>query len=363
MPDSQRSAPSVNLTPRNILIALAVVLLIVLAVLIVYLLFLNRNTLSTQVDGDPVAGLEAELVIEGPGTGDTPRFKQPMGAAWSPDGREIYVADTGNNRICVFSRGGRFLREFGGFGIAKPLAGAERTWDPGELNYPTDVAVDDEGNVYVADFYNDSISAFTPEGEYIRRFPDPTRVVGRGGSGQDGTGIAVTALDVGGDYVYATDSYQVVVFTLNGTFVRQFGKPGLALGELDRPNGVVVDENMRVIVSDSNNNRVVAYSPLDQPLWVAGGRLSTDATATATDFVLPRGLTRLSDNDLLVADPLAQQLVRLTSEGSFVEVYGQRGVDASELNFPNDVDSTSDDLLLITDRENNRVQVARIVTE
>lgn len=355
---------------RRILIASAVVLAIILGLLIWLLLASGLGDRVTKPGSDPVSGIAAELVIEGPGTGDLPTFNKPMGAAFSRDGKRIYIADTGNNRVCIFERDGTFVSSFGGLGVAKPLEGAKATWSEGRLNYPVDIAIDREGLLYVADFYNDSISVFSAEGQFIRRFPDPHKIVGRGASGSGGTGIAVTSVYAEGDRIYATDSYQVLVFGREGELIMQFGRPGTAPGQFDRPGGIVVDQGGRITVADSNNNRVATFTPGGEVLWTTGdrralepGSTSSETTPTTTGgFVLPRGITLLDDGDLLVADPLAQELVRISATGTVVARYGRRGALPSELNFPNDVD-WRDERVLITDRENNRVQIARLVGE
>lgn len=356
-------ARGIYVTPRRILIGIAIVLGIVLIVLLVYLLLMMQPREASVTTRVPIAGLEAELVVLGPDTGEKPRFERPMGVAWAPDGRSFYVADTANNRICAFRSDGTFIREFGGFGIAKPLEGAQETWQQGELNYPTDVATDDEGRVYVADFYNDSVSVFDADGSFLRRFPDPKLPVGKGSSGQEGGGIAVTAVAVEDNRVYATDAYQVVVFTLNGEFVAQFGRPGTGPEALDRPNGIAVDDGGRVVVSDSNNNRVTAFTREGELVWSTGNPLPAGSYPVENvPFVLPRGLTTMDEDGLLIADPLAQALVEMTLSGEVVGDYGQRGARPAEVNFPNDVD-WHDGRILVADRENDRVQVVRIVRE
>lgn len=347
------------LTPRQTFKLLAGVLGLVLVALLLYLLWLSLPADFTKEGGDAKSGIVPELTIYGPGAGEKPEFLKPMGAAWNRDGSRIYVADTQNNRIAVFDSNGRFQFEFGGFGIAKPLQGARRTWNPGELNYPTDIALDEQDNVYVADFYNDSISVFESDGTFIRRFPDPYKPVGKGSSGQEGTGISVTALTVMEDRVYATDEFQIFVFDKQGRLIRQFGKPGQGKGDLDRPGGIAVDSRGRVYVADSNHNRVTAFSPEGAPEWVTGKPIFELRKETDNPFVLPRGMTVLRDGSLLVADPLAQQLVKLDSDGRVLASYGMRGVDEGQLNFPNDVASRRD-RILIADRENNRVQVVRL---
>ena len=229
-------------------------------------------------------------------------------------------------------------------------------------DYPTDVAVDARnGDVYVADFYNDSISAFNSEGVFLRRFPDPSKPTGRGSSGSGGGGIAVTALAVQNGKVYATDQYQIFVFRTDGTLVKQFGLPGLDPGRLDHPNGIAVDVRGNVYVSDSNHNRVTAYDASGKVLWTAGSKISDLNTETQNPFVLPRGLAILRDGSILVADPLGQQLVEIDERGKIVATFGVRGSEAGQLNFPNDV-SVRNDLILIADRENDRVQVVRLIS-
>ncbi len=353
----------IYISPKSLLIGAAVLLLIVLIALIIFLLLRMRGNPAAHTSDEKSAGLAAELVINGPGRGDKPTFSRPMGVAWSAGGDQVYVADSDNNRICVFDDTGRFLRDFGTFGIAKPLEGAKATWDPGELNYPTDVAIDDDGQVYVADFYNDSISVFEEDGTFVRRFPDPDKKVGLGGSGANGLGIAVTAIAVAGDEVYATDSYQVVVFSREGKFLRQFGRPGTGVGGFDRPNGIAVGGDGTVYVSDSNNNRVVALKPDGTQRWVVGERIAADAGATPQDaLVLPRGVALMGDGSLIVADPLAQRLTPITAAGKLGVSLGERGTNPAQLNFPNDVDWAGN-RLLVADRANNRVQILRIVEE
>ena len=343
---------------------LAVVLIVLLIGLLIFLLLYLRPGGFTIAGGEDKAGLRPVLTITGPGQGEQPEFGRPMSAAFGPQGR-IYVTDTNNNRVAVFDRNGRFLFEFGGFGIAKPLPGYETTWEDGLFNYPLGIDVDDEGNVYVADFRNDQIQVYDADGEFVRRFPDPLTVVGRGSSGQDGTGIAVTDVAVHDGFVYALDSYQVVVFTLEGEFVRQFGRPGTGPGHLDRPNGIAVADDGTVIVADSNNNRVQAFSLEGEPLWVTGepslsGATMETAGVSEDGFGLPRGVAVLRDGTIVVADAFEFEIVLLSPEGEVLSRHGERGVEPGQVNFPNGVDALGN-LILVADKENDRVQVLEVV--
>ncbi|MDO8963002.1 MAG: hypothetical protein Q7W30_00740 [Coriobacteriia bacterium] len=353
----ERARPG-YLTPRRIFSGIAVALTVILVILVIWLIYLLlRPGGLVARGGADVAGLTPLLTITGPGKGANPDFKKPMGAAFGIDGR-IYVSDTGNNRVCVFDRDGGFLFEFGGFGVRKALPGGTFSWSPGRMDYPIGISVDPtDGSVYVADFRNDQIQRFSADGSFTAAFPDPTKPVGRGSSGQEGTGIAVTDVAARGGKVYATDAYQVFVFGSDGRLIRQFGKPGVGPTDLDHPNGIAAGPDGRVYVSDSNHARVIAFDARGARLW-AYGELPLDGAASETSGALgmPRGLAVDGAGTVYVADSFLFGLVALSPDGGLIGRFGQRGDVPAEFNFPNDVDER-DGLLLVADKENNRVQV------
>ena len=90
------------------------------------------------------------------GDGDG-QFDLPWGIDIDSVG-DIYVADWRNDRIQKFAPDGRFLMKFGSSGSGD-----------GQLNRPTGVAVDRSGVIYVADWGNDRLQVFSPEGEFIAK--------------------------------------------------------------------------------------------------------------------------------------------------------------------------------------------------
>jgi len=74
--------------------------------------------------------------------------------AVAPDG-QVYVSDSGNHRVEVFSPDGAFIRQFGRLGSAE-----------GQFQVPFDLAVDTVGNVYVADDQSGTVSKFSPAGHF-----------------------------------------------------------------------------------------------------------------------------------------------------------------------------------------------------
>jgi DNA-binding beta-propeller fold protein YncE len=96
-----------------------------------------------------------------PGRGNG-EFHLPYSVAASPSG-QIYVADTGNNRLQEFTFAGRFLRRMGHNG-GDGTAGSA----PGEFSTPYGVGVDCRGNLYVTDEGNDRVQVFGKAGSPAR---------------------------------------------------------------------------------------------------------------------------------------------------------------------------------------------------
>jgi DNA-binding beta-propeller fold protein YncE len=349
-----------TVTNRQALTALAIILALFLAGLILYLLLSVPQEGLRSLGGEPVAGIEPLFAIEGPGVGDRPTFDRPLGVAVGEDGR-IWVADSGNDRIAVFDEDGEFLFEFGGTGRLKPTAEGDPTWEGGRFDFPTGIDIDENGFVYVADFRNTQIQVFDEQGEFVRAFPDTDAPTGKGSSGAGG-GIAVTDVSAADGRVFATDEFQVFEFTSEGVLERQFGKPGPEPEDLDRPNGLAIAEDGIVYVSDSNHHRVTAFAGDGSVVWSVGRTPEGLSDTGDREFGLPRGLAVMEDGTIVVADAFDFQLVRISSDGEILSEHGRRGEELGELNYPNDVDARGD-ILVVADKENDRVQVLRLIEE
>jgi sugar lactone lactonase YvrE len=83
------------------------------------------------------------------------QIKNPTGIAWDKD--RVYVADAGNKKVVTFNTSGRYIRELG-------------TMGPELLSEPRQVAVDREGNLFVLDVALGRILAYDPQGVYIGGF-------------------------------------------------------------------------------------------------------------------------------------------------------------------------------------------------
>ena len=156
----------------------------------------------------------------------------PLGVAADAEGR-IYVADGGRKAVQVLAPDGQWL--------ARLDAG-------GALQRPTGVAVDRARKLlYVVDTPAHLVRVLTLEGA-------PLRVLGRGhGSGPGElsfpTFVAVDA--AGRAFVNDTMNFRVAIFEPDGSFASAFGHAGNGSGDLDRPKGIAADAAGRVYVADT----------------------------------------------------------------------------------------------------------------
>lgn len=182
---------------------------------------------------------EAVLGHKGNGQGE---FLQPLGIALDPVGN-LYVADTGNDRVQKLGPRGEYIEEVGTFG-----------WDPGQFNRPVDVATSSGGlEVYVADSRNNRIQVLTPHFRVLgllggRDVEGPLRLGTLGGIAVSDIGeIIVTDTDI--DQVFQIDTYSLAE--------RSYGGQGFGAGRVRLPSGVAAGD--RVYVCDTENDRIVVF--------------------------------------------------------------------------------------------------------
>ncbi|MCL2760314.1 MAG: IPT/TIG domain-containing protein [Desulfuromonadales bacterium] len=192
------------------------------------------------------------------GAGATAMFLYPYSIAVDADGN-VYVADMNNNRIRKITSAGvvSTIAGSGDLGFVNGTGTAAQFWNP------TGVAVDAAGNVYVADKGNNCIRKITPAG-VVSTF------AGSGTMGfADGAGTAAqfnqpvgVAVDATGD-VYVADTVNNcirkitpagVVSTLAGSGTPGFADGPLTVAQFSNPSGVAVDAAGNVYVADQINN-------------------------------------------------------------------------------------------------------------
>jgi sugar lactone lactonase YvrE len=244
------------------------------------------------------------------GDGSPRVLSDPFGVATADDGT-IYVADAGeSNRIRKISPDGNVITLAGGSEGFADGAGSSAAF-----NTPSALALGPDGNLYVADTGNNRIRKITPDGTV-------STVAGSGSAGYvDGPAAAAQfngpiglAISRDGD-IYVADTYNDVIrmITTAGevTTIAGGGTPGFADGEqkvalFDTPSGIVVVENSSLIVADTGNGRLRKISP--------EGSVST-LPISGEELSRPIGLAFSHDHFLYVTELDQSRVVQIAPDG------------------------------------------------
>jgi uncharacterized protein (TIGR03663 family) len=229
------------------------------------------------------------------------QFCEPWGVTVGPDNR-VYVADTWNHRIQIFSTDGELMNQFGAFG----QSGSSVSAATGQFYGPRDVVVDHNGLIYVSDTGNKRIQVFDASGRYLRSFGGPGIIAGRL---DEPVGLAIgpgerdaSSLD-GLLYVADTWNLRMQVLTLDGAPQREWPIQGWDSQLPTNKPYVALDSAGRVYVSDPEGARVLVFDAQGAPLAVLGGPLSGL-------FELPTGVLIDQQDRLWVSDAGSQRLLR-----------------------------------------------------
>jgi ABC-type Fe3+ transport system permease subunit len=156
--------------------------------------------------------------------------------------QEAYVSEyTAAERVQWFSKyGERLLGVIGHAGDG-----------PGEFNRPEGLCVDKEDHVYVADSCNHRIQVFSREGKFLRAFGKPGK-----GRGELSYPYDVCVDSAGRQYVCEFGNSRIQVFDPNGQSLEIIGGPGTAPGQFSNPWGIALDSAENLWVADSLNHRL-----------------------------------------------------------------------------------------------------------
>jgi len=170
-------------------------------------------------------------------------LERPTGLAYDPQGKRLYVSDTGAHDIKVFDEQGRLVKTIG-----------RRGEGAGEFNFPTYLAFA-RGELYVTDTMNSRIQILSEDGT-VTKLRFGSRGVNVGNLVRP-KGLTV---DSEGN-IYVVESYynHLLVFNRRGELLLAIGGGGRAPGRFDLPAGVWVDSSNRIFVADMFNARVAVF--------------------------------------------------------------------------------------------------------
>jgi DNA-binding beta-propeller fold protein YncE len=239
-----------------------------------------------------------------------PGFRAPVGIARGQDDQlyvlsRSYEARPDGKRITICTVGEDYVTEFGrGLSAAQAEAGAA----DGAFMWPTALALDSAGHVYVSDEWFNRISIFTQDGDWVGKWGTP--------GNQDGelnrpSGLALDP----DDNVYVVDSlnHRIQKFSQDGAFLAKWGTPGSGDGEFNMPWGIAIDTAGDVYVADWRNDRIQKFTAAGQFLMSFG----VSGTGEG-EFNRPTGIAVDQDGVIYVADWRNERLQVFNADGSFI---------------------------------------------
>ena len=243
-------------------------------------------------------------------------FKNPVSVARG-EGDLMYVVSraydyrSDSKRITVCTVGEDYIGEIGNAGrLGGEMMDSGESDAPGSMVWPTSVALDKAGNVYVSDEWLNRIAMFSSDGEWLGAW----------------------------------------------------GTQGDADGEVDQPAGIAFDSEDNLYVVDTGNNRIQKFTKDGQFLAKWGQEGSGDG-----EFDMPWGIGLDADNNVYIADRRNDRIQKFAPDGSFLMACGESGSEDGQFNRPADVAVDKEGLIYVADWRNDRVQVfdaeGRFITE
>ena len=171
-------------------------------------------------------------------------LERPTGIAVHPVTNELLVLDTRLAAVFRFNR--HDLRLTGRFGV--------RGTANGQFNHPTDLSVNQAGEILVSDSLNFRVQVFSADGHYLRGF----------GKAGDSPGYFSRPKGIASDSdnnIYVVDGLfdNVQIFDREGRLLLAFGRHGQGPGEFWMPSGIHIDRHDRIYVADTHNKRVQVF--------------------------------------------------------------------------------------------------------
>ncbi len=266
------------------------------------------------------------------GASATARFNQPQGVAIDDSGN-IIVADTMNSRI----------RKISPSGMVTTIAGSSRGFADGvsttaKFASPTMIAIDALGNIVIADSIDNRIRSISSSGI--------VSTIAGSGMASFANGASATAqfreprsvaVDAAGNIIVAdADNHRIRGISSDGTVTTVAGNGNIghvdgasATAQFTLPLGVAVDAAGNIIVGDSNNRRIRSISPSGIVSTVAGSGFQgfVDGASATAKFDAPRGIAIDVGGDIIVADTQNNRIRRISAGGIVSTIAGSGAED------------------------------------
>ena len=263
----------------------------------------------------------------------------------------------------------------------------------GKFNSPRDVTIDSSDNVYVLDSGNNRVEVFNSSGAFVSAWGKQGS-----GNGEFYTPSGIAVDSSGYVYITDTLNYRVQKFDNNGNFIRSWGTgPGAGLTQFRNPWGIAVDSiTSEVYVADGENGRVSKYStsgdyvgtfvvsdlsshqPTDVAVDLSGNVFVVDTSISAVEMFTrggtlgdtwglygkntgelcyPAGIALDSLGNIYLTEFSNNRAQEFTSRGANLASWGSVGSALGQFNSPYGIAVNTAGTIFVADMLNNRIQL------
>jgi sugar lactone lactonase YvrE len=329
---------------RRILAAVLVLLVLLLVAVSVFVWSASRPAGAPESSGDD--GMQWIRSIYAWGSTPAELLKAPVDAAIAPNGTIWTVSS--KTTLVGFDPDGTLER----------LVPFPRGEEEGEVLSIEGMDVGEDGNIYLCDFGGNAVHVVSPQGEMLLTI-----------------GIQLPSeIAVRGDRMAVATVNGIAVLTTEGELIAQWATRGNGADQVDIPHGIAWADDETIVVADTHNRRVKAYSPDGRLLYiwpeamtvapdagVQSGMESLEDSGT-TPFQLPAGMTVDSAGRVLMVDPFVFAIMSIDpGTGELVESWGDFGSADGTFAYPTGIDYDPDrDYFVVADTANNRLQIVEL---
>lgn len=268
------------------------------------------------------------------GIGTSARFSLVYGVALDASGN-LYVADTSYNTIRKINAGGAVTTLAG---LPGASGNADGTGSSARFNSPTAIAVDSTGSLYVVDTNNHTIRKITPAGAVSTLAGSPGLIGSADGIGSSARFNSPNAIAVdanGNVYVADTNNHTIRKITAGGTVTTLAGVAGAggyadgtgSAARFNLPYGITATPAGALYVADTYNQRIRKITADATVTTVAGDGTAgaVDGVAAGARFNAPRGIAVDAAENLFVADEFNDTIRKIIPGGTVSTLAGVAG--------------------------------------
>lgn len=215
----------------------------------------------------------------------------------------------------------------------------------GELNFPSGITVDTNGNVYVCEEWNNRISKFDREGNFLTMW---------GSTGCLG-------LDTDNDnnvYVVSITKHKVSKYDSNGVVIKEWGTLGSGDDQFNTPRDIAINKGLGLAyVLDSKNYRVQVFDLNGNYQNIQWGSYGNgDVQFGGSDG--PYGIAvDQNSNNVYVADSGQTRIQKFDQSGNFLLKWGTKGKKEGEIRWDRGIDVDDNGNIYVADSDNERLQI------